>query len=71
MGEEHLNLLSPPLRCRVKFRGCAEPCEVSDNFVFLAADAARSSIWTALGFRWASLTVEFQAAILSTTGLGF
>ena len=65
MCEEHLNLLAPRLSLRIELRGGAFACEVSDDFVFLAADTAGVGVGAAFGLRRADLTIRFESTIVS------
>ncbi len=65
MGKQHFDLLSPPLSRRVKLRGGAMPGEVSDDLVFLSAECAYISIWTAFGFGRAVHAVSFQSPVFA------
>lgn len=70
MCEQHFDLLSSPLGGRVELGGRAEPCKVSDDFIFFTIDAACRGVWAAFGFRRAVLAIKLQASILTTTSPG-
>ena len=65
MCEEHFDLLASRLSLRIELRCGAFAGEVSDDFVFLAADTAGVGVGAAFGLGWADLTIGFESAIVS------
>jgi len=49
VDEEHLDLLATPLSGWIELGSRAFSCEVSDDLIFLADNAASGCVWAALG----------------------